>query len=189
MALTPAQMGDAILANLQAKTGYSLAHWLDVLRELRPPDRRTALAGLKSAGLGHFQAQTVYNASTGQDSPYADPAALTDTLFPPGTALRSTFEAFAKTCRDFGDDVTASPCQTYVPFYAARKFAAVRPDADDALYVALALPTDSPAIETCEVARGAGADERLRHAFVAPVGRDLTASERAALLAAYADNQ
>lgn len=189
MALTPAQMGDAILANLEAKTGHPLAYWLDVLHDLRAPTRAAAVAGLKSAGLGHFQAQAVYRAHVGEARPYGDPAALTDALFPPGTQLRAAFEAFAKTCRDLGDDVTASPCKTYVPFYAARKFAAVRPAADDALFVAVALPGDSPAIEACEAALGAGADERLRHTFVAPAGRDLAASERAALLAAYADNR
>ena len=185
MPLTPAQMGTAILRNLATKTGHPLAYWLDVLRELNAPDAKTARAGLKAAGLGHFQAQAVYRASQ-NDFPYDDPQALVDTLFPPGTEIRAGYEAFTAACAALGE-VRLAPCRTYVPCYAARKFATVRP-AGDGLAVALALPgeaKDHPLLS----GRSAGGDARLDRTLHLPPSGAMTAEQTDLLHRAYTANR
>ena len=185
MALTPAQMGDAIVRNLESKTGHPFGHWLDILHEGDATDRKSAIAYLKSAGLGHFQAQKVYEASVGED-PYADPEALIEAQFP--GALREGYAAFAKTCLALGDDVRAQPCRTYVPFYAARQFAKITAKPDDSLFVGLALPKDytHKAVET---ARGLGGPERINARFALAPSGELTAAQREVLAKAYTYNR
>ena len=185
MALTPAQMGDAIVRNLESKTGYPLEHWLDVLHEGDASDRKSAIAYLKSAGLGHFQAQKVFEASVGAD-PYADPEALVEAQFP--GASREAYAAFAKTCRALGEDVRAQPCRTYVPFYAARQFAMITAKPDGSLHVGLALPDDYTH-EAVESARGFGGSARINARFALAPSGELTAGQREVLAQAYAYNR
>ena len=185
MALTPAQMGDAIVRNLETKTGHPLEHWLDVLHEGDTTDRKSAIAYLKSAGLGHFQAQKVYEASVGED-PYGDPEALVAMQFP-GT-LHAAYAAFAKTCLTLGDDVEARPCRTYVPFYAKRQFAILTAKPDGSLHVGLALP-DGFTHEAVELAKGLGGSERINARFALAASGELTAAQRRVLAQAYTNNR
>lgn len=61
MALNPKQMRDAILRNLEVKTGKSLAQWLVIVRKSGLTDRKTIVDYLKKEyGVGHFQAQTIW---------------------------------------------------------------------------------------------------------------------------------
>ena len=192
MSLTPAQMGDAIVRNLEAKTGYGLAHWLDVLHEGGASGKKSALAYLKSAGLGHFQAQKVWEAAQGED-PYADPEALVREQFSAGQ--RDAYAAFAKTCYALGDDVEVHPCRTYVPFYAARQFAMLTARPDGSLAVGLALPDDVVAGAgddgeggVLTSAKGLGGSARVNAAFaLAPSGVP-TAAQARVLAQAYRYN-
>ena len=190
MALPPSQMGEAILRNLEPKTGHALAHWLDVLRASGAADARTGREVLEAAGLGHFQAVKVWEASRGDD-PYGDPGALVDALFPDGPA-RAAYEAFAKTCLALGDGVVARPCRTYVPFYAARQFAVVKPgEAPGVLRVGVALAGTAPDDALAQAAglaaaSGLGAPVRIAHAFA--VDGEPSAAQVSVLAEAYRQN-
>lgn len=185
MPCTPAQMGQAILRNLEAKTGHPLAYWLDVLHDLQAPDAKTAKAGLKAAGLGHFQAQKVYEASRGAN-PYADPTALVDALYEP--AVRPSYDAAAQYCLGLGDDVAVHPCRTYTPVYAGKQFAAIKPGADGALLVGLALPegTTHPLLAT-DVS-GRGWTDRINGYLTVAAGSALSAEQREIIAVAYRHN-
>ena len=180
MALTPAQMGDAIVRNLEPKTGHSLDHWLDILHEGKASDRKAAIEHLKSEGLGHFQAQKVYEASVGED-PYADPEALVEAQFV--GALREGYVAFAKTCCALGDDVRTHPCRTYVPFYAARQFAMITAKPDGHLHVGLALP-DGYTHQAVASAQGLGGSKRINARFMLAPSGEVTAAQHEVLAVA-----
>ena len=204
MACTPAQMGEAIVRNLEAKTGYGLAHWLDVHREGGATDKKSAMAYLKAAGLGHFQAQKVWEASRGEtqergpDTPflsYAGPEALVREQFSAGqqeayAALLRDAKAFAKTCHALGADVEARPCRTYVPFYAARQFAMLTAKPDGGLHVGLALPKDfaTASEPSLNSAKGLGGSARINASF--PLASDgvPTAAQARVLAKAYRHN-
>lgn len=49
----------AIIANLQAKTGKDMMGWLKELSDKKPADKKEARAWLQGQGLGHFQAMIV----------------------------------------------------------------------------------------------------------------------------------
>ena len=190
MPLSPAQMGEAIVRNLEAKTGRTLEHWLDVLHEFGTDGKADAIAQLKSAGLGHFQAQKVYEASAGED-PYADPEALAAALFP--GRLRETYAAFAKTCHALGEDVTEVQCRTYAGFSAATQFAIVAPTREGGLRVGVALRQDAIAqpryADVIAPAYGLGGSVRVNAAFDLPDGGVPTAAQQEVLAEAYRYNQ
>ena len=72
MALSPQQMGEAIIRNLPAKTGKDLNQWIEIVRRSPLNEKKAVIAWLKEThGLGHFQAQKVYERATGTD-PYVD---------------------------------------------------------------------------------------------------------------------
>lgn len=190
MPLSPARMGDAILRNLAPKTGRSLEHWLDLLHQSGAEGKPAAIAHLKSAGLGHFQAQKVYEASIGDD-PYGDPEALAAALFPGG--LREAYAAFAKTCHALGDDVREIQCRTYAGFSAATQFAIVAPGSEGGLRVGLALRQDAVAqprlADVVAPAYGLGGSARVNAAFELPDAGVPTAAQRAVLTEAYRYNR
>ena len=190
MPLSPAQMGDAILRNLETKTGRSLEHWLDLLHQSGADGKAEAIAQLKSAGLGHFQAQKVYGASVGDD-PYDDPGALAEALFPGD--LRQQYAAFAKTCHSLGDDVRQTQCRTYAGFSAATQFAIVAPSAGGGLRVGVALRQDAIAqprhAGVISPASGLGGSARINAAFELPGDGVPTAAQQAVLAEAYHYNQ
>jgi hypothetical protein len=60
MGLSPKQMEEAIIKNLQEKTGKSLHEWLSVLSEEKLSNKKEMKICLKEKhDLGHFQAQTI----------------------------------------------------------------------------------------------------------------------------------
>ena len=60
MGLSPKEMEDAIIKNLQDKTGKSLNEWLKVLSEENLSNKKEIKLYLNEKyNLGHFQAQTI----------------------------------------------------------------------------------------------------------------------------------
>ncbi len=136
MALGPKAMGDAIAANLEAKTGKTLEGWLADLAREGLHDREAALAWLKGHGLGHFQAQLVVQKHAGEPL-YDDPEQLLTELFRTQPEQRATYEAIV---RELARDhrFVVNPCKGYVPLYSPRNriFASFVPTRDG-LYVGL----------------------------------------------------
>ena len=136
MALGPKAMGDAIAANLEAKTGKTLEGWLAALAREGLHDREGALAWLKQQGLGHFQAQLVVQKRAGEPL-YDDPDQLVTELFRTQPKQRATYEAIV---RELARDhrFVVNPCKGYIPLYSSRNriFASFVPTRDG-LYVGL----------------------------------------------------
>lgn len=62
MGLSPKEMEDAIVKNLQHKTGKSIHQWQQVLLEENHATKKQMKLCLKEKyKLGHFQAQTIVN--------------------------------------------------------------------------------------------------------------------------------
>lgn len=127
MALGPKAMGDAIAANLKAKTGKTLEEWLQAVDEQKITAGKDVLAWLKSQGLGHFQARLVLERREGQ-LPYDNPQRLIDDLFADYPEQRQLFvsitDTFRASCR-----FDLNPCKGYTPLYNldGRIFASFKP--------------------------------------------------------------
>ena len=58
--MTPEQMEEAIIRNLQSKTGKSLSEWMVIVKSIASDNEKELLTILKNEHqLGHFQAKTI----------------------------------------------------------------------------------------------------------------------------------
>lgn len=138
MALNPREMGEAIVRNLPAKTGRSLAEWVALLDADGPATPRERVDWLtREHGLGRITAQTVVgHARDGgavvDVAAYDDAESLVASLFgDPGTDLRRRYEALRADIEATVPDVRVTACRGYVGFATRRQFAAVRPRKGD----------------------------------------------------------
>lgn len=122
MGLSPKEMGEAVARNLKKKTGKSLAEWLSIALASGYTDKKELMAFLKKEkGLGHFQAQRIYEEIKGID-PYKDDKTFEAKIF----SAKKDFENY-QILKDkilkIGKGVSVKPCKTYIPFYHNKQFA------------------------------------------------------------------
>ncbi len=147
MGLSPQEMGDAIVRNLKAKTGRTLEEWLIEIKEITYHDKKEFVAYLKHHyGLGHFQAQTIFQASIKGDAKslrtYDEKS-----LFNSSTALE-LYTATRQSIERISTDIICKPCKTYIPFYVKHKFAQIKPTRGDDISVEVYLPKGSDSSKT-----------------------------------------
>ena len=69
MALGPKEMGEAILRNLEEKTGKTLEQWISIVKKSKLSDKKSVMDFLKNThGVGHFQAQKIVERLEGKDA-------------------------------------------------------------------------------------------------------------------------
>ena len=141
MALGPKQMGEAIIRNLKDKTGKTLEEWLEILNQTTLKDKKGIIEFLKKEkGLGHFQAQKIFEHHTGKDA-YEDPSKFAEKLF--DTKKTKALYDFVNTkIIEMESDIRVEPCQTYIPFYRKHKFAILTKSKEEAITLGLNLPED-----------------------------------------------
>lgn len=139
MALGPKQMGDAIIRNLKKKTGKTLEEWITIVKDENLLDKKEIITFLKTNnGLGHFQAQKIYEHFNGQDK-YQDPSTFAKEIF--DTNKSSELYEFLKSkLSEFGNDVRIQPCKTYIPFYRQNQFAILAKSKNEEIILGLNLP-------------------------------------------------
>lgn len=141
MALGPKQMGDAILRNLEEKTGKSLEQWHDILKKSNLTDKKSQMDFLKNTHqAGHFQAQKIIETYSGTDV-YERPEDLISVLFNTPELMKfykKTENIILKT----GKDVRIQPCKTYIPFYRKNQFALIKVSKDKKIIIGLNLDKD-----------------------------------------------
>lgn len=140
MALGPKAMGDAIIANLKAKTGKSLDQWEAELNRLGITDPTAARQRLKDLGLGQFQAVAVVEHYFSLD-PYADERRLVNDHFERFPQQRALYDEAVSQLVPRGFSV--QPCQAYLPIYLGGKIAVSFKPTARGLYAALNLATPS----------------------------------------------
>jgi len=127
----------ALLGNLEAKTGRTLEAWVALVRKNGPAETKARKEWLKAQGLGSVQAGFVLQraeAAPGHafdDTPdgylAAAPGYIDGQYSGRKAALRPLFERLVALARSLGPDVKVSPCETIVPFYRHHVFAEVKP--------------------------------------------------------------
>lgn len=129
-------MGEAIIANLKAKTGKDLDAWQDELRDSGITDPDAARQHLRELGLGQFQAVTVVERYFGHTS-YADDDLLVGDQFARFPAQRPLYE---RAVAGLDDEVYApKPCRSYLPVYRDGRIAVSFKPTRSGLYAALSL--------------------------------------------------
>lgn len=140
MALGPKAMGEAIIANLKAKSGKDLAGWQAQLAADGVTDPPAAQQFLRDRGLGQFQAATVVEYTFGAGS-YADERRLVDDQFARHPGQRGFYD-HAVTSLD-AEVFTPKPCRGYLPIYRDGRIAVSFKPTSHGLYAALNLKDPS----------------------------------------------
>ena len=172
MPKSPAEMEEAIIANLPAKTGRSLVDWITFIESEGPNEKKERAEWLKRAhGLGHFQADTILKRMETDASDYADENALMDGLFKGQDAhLRPVYESIQSKIHTLGDDVDAQVRKTYISFFRGKQFLVVKP-VKGSLILGLALPGDFRA-GRLQSAEKLGGSDRITFQIVINDGSD-----------------
>jgi predicted transport protein len=126
----------AVLSNLEPKTGRSLEAWVALTRKAAPAETRARVAWLKAQGLGTNQASLVAQQAsavpghafgeTPEGYLAAAPGYVDAQYGGKKAALRPLFERAVALARSLGTDVKVCPCETLVPFYRNHVFAEVK---------------------------------------------------------------
>ena len=173
-----ASVDDAIasqIANLEAKTGRSLADWIEIALATpdgAAPSHKAIIDRLKTEhGLGHGYANLVaLRALQPQDAPEGD--ALVDSWYAgPKAGLRPLHDAVIAVARAMGPDVELAPKKTYVSLRRKKQFAMVGPGPGGRLEIGLNLP-DRPVGGRLEAATGM-ASRRVRISTPAEIDSEL----------------
>jgi predicted transport protein len=138
MALGPKEMGEAILRNLEEKTGKTLEQWISIVKKSKLSDKKSVMDFLKiTHGVGHFQAQKIVERLEGKDA-YENTDDFIPALFNTPDLLK-TYKKIENTISKFGKDVRIQPCKTYIPFYRKNQFAIVKVSKDKKVIIGLNL--------------------------------------------------
>lgn len=120
MALSAAQMQEAVIKNLPEKTGKSLEEWIVVAKEFKLSKNNEIVKKLKTDfGLGHVQAQTIAW-RFGGDKPYVETTGYEENIF------KNTFNLYLELKEliiGISEEIKIKPCKTYIPFYRKNQFA------------------------------------------------------------------
>lgn len=152
--MNPAEMQQAVLRGLKAKTGRDLDEWLMELRAHGPATRKERVAWLKSThGLGHVTATIVVDHEAGDAHAQLTGEELLRRLFEKeGPEIWNRVERVLAFAREL-EGVEVVPCKGYVGLKVGRQFAALRPKSGR-LEIGLALA--EPPAGVVHEARGLG---------------------------------
>jgi len=159
MALGPKAMGEAILANLKAKTGHDLDHWLAVLRRSGLNEPAAARQLLQDAGLGRFQAMSVVEHALGANA-YSDAGRLVEAQFKRHPSQRALYDSAIAASGRLG--LEPKPCRGYLPLYRAGRIVVSFKSTARGLYAALNLAHPSKWPERVDHKASLGGSARLK---------------------------
>ena len=148
MGKSPAQMAQAIIANLPKNTGKTLTEWITILRAAGPADQKAQHAWLREQyGFGPFQAWVVvWKANEPADYREPTPEQLLDAQYVGAkAALRPIYERLWRAAVELGPDVEIEPRKTYVSVSRRRQIATLKPAARGRFEIGLALRGVEPA--------------------------------------------
>jgi Domain of unknown function (DUF5655)/Domain of unknown function (DUF4287) len=185
-------MMEAIIRNLEAKTGKTLEEWTAVLKKQGPaaiPEQKKWLK--ERYDLGGSTIGVIVDHARGADEELNSEAYLkkapvyVDELFSGAKAhLRPICDELLALATSFGGDVKVSPCKTFVPLYRKHVFGQVKPTTQTRVDLGLALgdtKTNKLLIDTGGLAKK---DRITRRIELTSVG-DIDAEVKKWLKAAY----
>ena len=184
----------AIIANLPAKTGHSLAEWTALLNRDTAGDAKARRDWLKATrGIGGTPARMIAQASVGQgsegwdsDAYLAAAAGYVETMYEGKESLRPLFDALVKMARSLGADIRICPCTTIVPLYRTHVFGEIKPTTKTRVDLGLALRgVDGPLPENLIDTGGLAKKDRITHRFALSSVDDIDGDVREWLGVAY----
>jgi len=146
MGKSSADVAATMVANLEAKTGKSLAQWTAVARRSGLEKHAQIVKFLKSEhGLTHGYANMIALKARDAADSGASEADLVDQQYAGArSGLRSTYDSIVAAVRVFGDDVEIAPKKSYVSLRRRKQFALVQPSTASRIDVGINLKGVAP---------------------------------------------
>lgn len=146
MALSPREMHDRIIGNLEAKTGHAFDYWRVVVTDERDErSEKDLVAHLKAAhGLGHYTAVAIIK-EVASGNEYEATDDLVAALFEGKPHAKRLFEVIDAEATEM-PKTERVPCKTYVGYRAKTQFMIVAPSGESSLRCGLAMPPDDPSL-------------------------------------------
>lgn len=153
MAQSPEAMAAAMVANLNEKTGKTLAQWLKITKASKLEEHGAIVKLLKEEhGMTHGFANLVAHKTLESDAGSAQDADLVAAQYAgKKEALRPIYDALVAKVRKFGSDVELAPKKAYVSLRRSKQFALIQPSTATRVDVGLNLK-GVPAGERLEAA-------------------------------------
>ncbi len=148
MAKSPEDATATMIANLEEKTGKTLAQWVKIAAASKLSRHGEIVAMLKADhGLTHGYANLVAHSTLKSDASHAEPDDLVASQYAGAkAALRPIYEALVAGIDALGKDVEWAPKKAYVSVRRAKQFAIIQPSTATRLDVGINLkgvaPTD-----------------------------------------------
>ena len=164
MGMTPEQMEESIIRNLQEKTGKTLEEWINILKKNGPAGKKEQAAWLKKEhGLGSVQASIIAGrANRPADWKPKSPEELLHAQFSgEKAALRQVYEKIIEMVKRFGDDVEISPRNTMVSLICGKQFGKIVVATKSRIDLGLKLPGIEPTKRLLD--HGGIVDEQITH--------------------------
>lgn len=123
-------MIDKMIENMPAKTGKSLAEWIEILEDERDGmTRHKQLVDHLRAkyGLGMNYADIVVHKANKTDSASQDGEALISKQYEGKENLRPIYDMLMAKIMAFGDDIEVAPKNSYVSLRRKKQFACLKP--------------------------------------------------------------
>jgi predicted transport protein len=146
MPKSPEEMAAAMFANLEEKTGRTLAAWLELLKPMQEAKHGEMVKFLKTEhGLTHGYANTLvhYFREPGAFSHGRGDEAVEAQYSGGKSVLKPIYEKLTAAVQAFGSDVELSPKKAYVSFRRSKQFGLVKPATNSRIDVGIHLKTDS----------------------------------------------
>lgn len=147
MPLTPEQMGAAIIANMEKKTGRTMTQWIEIVKAFGPENKIEIVAWLKREyDLGHVTAQLIASRAIRPDS-YTPPTPqeLLDSQYSgPKAVLLPIYEKVVAAAIEIGDDIRIEPRLSYVSLIRKSQFGLIQASTRTRVDLGLKLPGVTP---------------------------------------------
>lgn len=141
---TSEEMAATMIANLEKKTGKSLAEWVAIARKSGLEKHGQILKHLKSEhGLTHGYANMVSIEARKSDGE-AEPDLVAQQYSGAKADLKPIYDALLKEVNGFGGDVEVAPKKTYVSLRRNKQFALVQPSTKTRVDVGINLKGSDP---------------------------------------------
>jgi len=175
MPSSPQEMMNAMMNNLEEKTGYGLDHWLKIVKASGEEKHMAIIKYLKAEhGITHGYANFIaFKAREESEPPKSGDDLLSDLFKGPKEAMKPLYNDLVNMVEKFGNDVDVSPRKTYVTIRRNKQFAIFKPSTKDRLDVGLILKREP---ETDRLQSGKQFSGMMTHC-VAVYGKDDLDSE------------
>ena len=135
----------SMIANLEAKTGKTLAVWTKLVQAEKFQKHSAMIAFLKSShGLGHGYANLVARSAMDAGAPSRGDDPLAEQYAGSKAVLRPIYDALLAAVQKFGSDIEVSPKKAYVSLRRSKQFAILQPSTATRLDVGLNLKGVAP---------------------------------------------